>query len=122
MDRDLQIWLIVFVATTAIAVTIQLAALCYAVWRLQTKVKEIERRAQSQRSVFQEMVTTARELLVALKHSVDSAAEVSERIKGVANQAAEFSQQHLGRADRVIDNVLTRVERISESFDAGATK
>ena len=96
MDRDLQIWFIVFVAATVVSVTIQLihlVALCYVARRLQAKVKEIERRAQSQGSLLQEYRTTAREILDAFKRSVDNAVEVSERIKGIVNEAAEASQK-----------------------------
>ena len=70
MDHDLQIWFIVFVVATVISVTIQLihlVALCYVARRLQAKVKEIERRAQSQGSLLQEYRTTAREILDALQ-------------------------------------------------------
>ena len=99
MDRDLQIWFIVFVAATAISVTlqlIQLVALCYVARRLQAKVKEIEQRVQSQGSLLQEYRTTAHEILDALKRSVDNAAEVSERIKGIVNEAARDLPEAVG--------------------------
>lgn len=125
MDRDLQIWFIVFVAATVISVTIQLIhliALFYVARRLQAKVREIERRAQSQGSLLQEYRTTAHEILDAFKRSADNAVEVSERIKSIANEAAEASQKHWARTDRVIGDVLTRLERISQSFEVGVAK
>ncbi len=94
MDHDLQIWLIVFVGMAAISITIQFAIFCYVAWRLQARITEIERQAT----------------------------EMTNCVKGMANEASEFSKKHLGRADRVIDKVLTRVERISGFFDAAAGK
>ncbi len=125
MDRDLRIWFIVFVAATVVSVTLQLihlVALCYVARRLQAKVKEIEQRAQSQGSLLQEYRTTAHEILGALKRSVDNAAEVSERIKGIVNEAAQTSQRQWERTDRVIGDVLTRLESISQSLEAGVAK
>ena len=125
MDRDLQIWFIVFVAATVLSVTvqlIQLVALCCAARRLQVKVKEIERRAQSQASLLHEYRITACEILDALKRSADNAVEVTERIKGIVIEAAEASQKNLRRTDQVIGDVLTRLEGISQSFEVGVAK
>ena len=96
MDRDLQIWFIFFVVATAISATIQLVAL-------------------------QQYSTVARELVDNLKRSVNNAVEVSERMKDLVNEAA-ISQKQIGRVDRVIDDVLTRLERIGKSFEVGAAK
>ena len=79
MDPDLKMWFIVFVVATVVSVTIQLihfVALCYVARRLQAKLKEFELRAQSQASLVEEYRTTARELLEALKRSLDNAVEV----------------------------------------------
>src|SRR6185295_2049688 len=54
--------------------------------------------------------------------SADNAVEVSERIKGIVNETAETSRKHWGRIDRVIGDLLTRLERISQSFEAGVAK
>ena len=121
MGLDTQFWFIVFVCATAISVTIQLillAALCYIVWRFHAKVKEIERKAQSQCSVLQEYGNTIRELLALFTRTVNNAAEITERMKGLVGEAAEVSQKQVGRADHVIDNILTRLEKISESLEA----
>src|SRR5690349_14214319 len=125
MDHDLKIWFIVFVVATVLSVTIQLihlVALCHIARRLQAKVKEIEGRAQSQGSLVQEYRTTARETLEAFKRSADNAVEVTERIKGMVSEAAEASQKHWARTDRVIGDVLTRLEKISQSFEVGVAK
>src|SRR6185503_5597759 len=118
-------WFIVFVVATVVSVTIQLihlVALCYVARRLQAKLKEFELRAQSQVSLVQEYRTTTHEILDALKRSVDNAAEVSERVKGIVNEAALTSQRQWDRTDRVIGDVLTRLERIGQSFEAGVAK
>ena len=44
----------------------------------------------------------------------------SWRLRTAAETAAKL--RSLGRADRVIDDPLTRVERISESFEVGVAK
>jgi outer membrane protein insertion porin family len=85
-------------------------------------VKEIERRAESQRPVLQQYSTVARELVDNLMRSVNNAVEVSERMNGLVNEAPEVSQKQIGRADRVFDDVLTRMERIGKSFEVGAAK
>jgi len=92
------------------------------VLRLEAKIQEIERWVQSQRSVFQELGTTTREFVVTLKHCVNNATEVGKCVRGMANGIVELSHKHLAQANRVIDSVLARVERIGESFDANATK
>ena len=125
MDPDLKMWFIVFVAATVVSVTIQLihlVALCYVARRLQAKLKEFELRAQSQVSLVQEYRTTAREVLETLKRSLDNAVELTERIKGIVNDAADASLKQWERTDRVIGDVLTRLERISQSLEAGVAK
>ena len=125
MDHDLKMWFIVFVVATVVSVTIQLIhliALCYVARRLQAKLKEFEQRAQSQVSLVQEYRTTAREVLETLKRSLDNAVELSERVKGIVNDAADASLKQWERTDRVIGDVLTRLERISQSLEAGVAK
>src|SRR4030095_452615 len=118
-------WLIVFVVATVVSVTIQLihlVALCYVARRLQAKLKEFELRAQSQVSLVQEYRTTAPAGLETLKRSLDNAVELTERIKGIVNDAADASLKQWERTDRVIGDVLTRLERISQSLEAGVAK
>jgi hypothetical protein len=125
MDRDLQVWLMVFVAVTAISVTIQLAILVafyYSVRGLQVKVKEIAHRGGFPVSPLQEYSATAREVMASLKSSVNNAAEVSERIKAVVKEATEVSHKHMGRADRMIEDGFSRLEKMSEPFEAGVAK
>jgi outer membrane protein insertion porin family len=43
-------------------------------------------------------------------------------MRSLVNEATELSQKHLGRADRVIDDLLTQMERTSESLQAGVAK
>ena len=66
-------------------------------------MKEIERRAESQRPVLQQYSTVARELVDNLKRSGNNAVEVSERMKDLVNEAPEVSQKQIGRADRVFE-------------------
>ena len=125
MDPDLKMWLIVFVVATVVSVTIQLihlVALCYVARRLQAKLKEFELRAQSQVSLVQEYRTTALDVLETLKRSLDNAVELTERIKGIVKDAADASLKQWERTDRVIGDVLTRLERISQSLEAGVAK
>ncbi|HEX2520874.1 MAG TPA: POTRA domain-containing protein, partial [Terriglobia bacterium] len=124
MDRDLQIWVIIFVAATAASVTqlIHFAALYYVARRLRSKIEEIERRGQSQSLQIQGYRDTAHEILNALKRSADNSVEVSERIKVIVNEAAEASLNYWGRTDRAIGDALTRLEKISQSFEVGLVK
>jgi outer membrane protein insertion porin family len=90
MDRDLQILLIVLVAVTALSVTIQMGILV----ALFLGVRHINRVAQN-------------------------AAELIERLKPVVNEAASVSHNQLVRADRVLSDLLTRIERINDYLEQG---
>ena len=125
MERDLQIWFIVFVVATALSATLQLVQLVvlgFVARRLQAKLKEIERQTQAEGSLLDQYRTAAREFVDTVKRSAENVAEVSERIKGIVNEAAEASHKQWERTDRVIDGVLTRLETVSQSFEDGVAR
>src|SRR5712692_1198373 len=125
MDRDLQIWFIVFAAATSVCALIQLSILVglfLGVRRLRAKLQEIQAMSLSQESTLREMAMNAREALTHLRLVAQNTAEVSERIKSVTNEAAEVSRRQLERADQVISNLLTGVQRFSKYVEWGATE
>jgi outer membrane protein insertion porin family len=88
MDRDLQFWLIMLVAVTAVSVTIQLGILV----ALFFGMRRFSRLAKN-------------------------AAELIESVKPVVNDATTISRNQLARADHVLGEVLTRLETISQYLE-----
>ena len=116
MDRDLDIWVIVVAAASTAAVLIQfgfLLALFWGIRRLHVKIKGIRSTASASGSGLQEWVTTLREASVAINRVAKNTADLTERIKPVVDEAVGVSHRQLTRADQVLTDVLTRVERIS---------
>jgi hypothetical protein len=116
MDRDLDIWVVVVAAASTAAVLIQfgfLLALFLGIRRLRVKMKGIRSTASASGSGVQEWVTTLREASVAINRVAKNTVDLTERIKPVVDEAVGVVHRQLVRADQVLTDVLTRVERIS---------
>ena len=117
MDRDLNVWVIVVAAAATIAVLLQLAfvvGLLFGIRRLSAKMKELRAKSSSRGPALRELLTTAREALENINRAAKNTADITERIKPVVEDAASVSRRQLARADKVLGEVLTRVERISD--------
>jgi len=116
MDRDLDIGVMVVAAASTAAVLIQLGfllALFLGIRRLHAKMESIRSTASATGPGLQEWVATLREALVAVNRLAKNAADLTEHIKPVVDEAVGVSHRQLARADEMLTDVLTRVERIS---------
>jgi ABC-type transporter Mla subunit MlaD len=95
------------------------AAVFYGLRRFQAKIKAIEGMARSYGPTVDKMVADLREALGSLKRVINNAAEISERTKSTVNDAADVSGRLFKRVDHVIDDAVTRVERISDTVELG---
>jgi hypothetical protein len=125
MDRELQIWLVVFVGVAAASLLAQLAiwvALYCGVRRLLAKVQKLGGHSDPAGSALQQYGATAHELADSLKRSLNNVAEVSERLKYVATEIAESSQKHLQRIDRMLDDLVPPAQKQNPDIDMGVPK
>jgi methyl-accepting chemotaxis protein len=125
MEHNGQTWFMVFVAATTLSVAIQLgmvAAFFFGLRRLYAKIKQIEGMARSHGPAIGKMAADLREALVSFKRVTNNAAEISQRIKSTVNGAADVSGRLFIRADHVIDDAVTRVERISDTIEHGIAR
>jgi methyl-accepting chemotaxis protein len=125
MERSGQTWFMVFVAATTLSVAIQLgmvAAVFFGLRRLHAKIKEIEGRARSHGPTVAKMAADLGEALGSLKRVTNNVAEISQRIKSTVNGAADLSGRLFIGADHVIDDAVTRVERISDTVEHGIAR
>src|SRR5215470_7827693 len=114
MDHDLDVWFIVVAPTASIAVLLQLGfliGLLFGMRRLSAKIKELRTKSSSGGPAFGELVTTARNALESINRVAKNTADITERIKPVVEEAASVSHRQLARADKVLGEMLTRVER-----------
>ena len=125
MDRDLQIWFVVFVAVAAASLVAQLAiwlALYYGVRRLLAKAQIVGSHKEATGSALQQYGATARDLMDSLKRSLSNAAETSARIKCLTKEIAETSQKHLERIDRLLADLFTPTQKQSARIDMSVPK
>jgi methyl-accepting chemotaxis protein len=90
--------------------------------RLHAKIKEIEGRARSHGPTVAKMAADLGEALGSLKRVTNNVAEISQRIKSTVNGAADLSGRLFIGADHVIDDAVTRVERISDTVEHGIAR
>jgi methyl-accepting chemotaxis protein len=125
MDHHLEVWVTVVAAAATLAVLIQLGflvALLFGMQRLRAKIKETQAAASSRGPNLRELATTAKETLDSINRVARNTAELTERIKTVADDASEVSRRQLARADKVVGDVLTRVERVSDHVEDSILK
>jgi hypothetical protein len=116
MDRDVQIWLIVLAAATALSVMIQvgsLVGLYLGIRRLRAKIETICAAATKGPSL-PEIATNAREALESANRAARNTAEIIERIKPLVNETSILCHGQMARANQVFSDFLTRVETISQ--------
>ena len=109
MDRDLQIWLIVVSVALIASVAIQL----FIIGRLLVLV-----RFSLGRHNLHEIVDKAFDALDRVDRTTEAANQLLEQIRPTVDQVAGISQRQLPRADQVVGEVLTSVQRINHDVNA----
>ena len=116
MERDLDAWFIVIAAAATLAVLVQLGflvALFFAIRRLSAKIKEIRATSGVRVHALRDLALTAHEAVNNINRAAKNTADLTERIKPVVEDAASVSHRQLARADKVLGDVFTHVERTS---------
>lgn len=120
MDHDLDIWCLIVAAAATLAVLLQLGlviALFFGTRRFRTKLSAMRAESSSGTLPLLDLVSTARQALENINRVAKNTAELTERIKPVVVEATDVSHRQLARADRVLGDVLTRVDRISRDVE-----
>ncbi|MBI3895664.1 MAG: BamA/TamA family outer membrane protein [Acidobacteria bacterium] len=124
MDPTIKFWLIILAVATVVSVTLQISLLLtlfFGVQRVRGRLKEFLA-ASLTSPAAQEITAKARETLETLQHISKDLAEVADRMKVVAKEATEASRREIARADHVVGDVLTRVEKVSAEVESGIVR
>ena len=116
MERDLDVWFVVVAAAATMAVLLQLGfllALFFALRRVSAKIKEIRATSGVRALALRDLVITAHEAVNNINRIAKNTADLTERIEPVVEEAAGVSHRQLARADKVLGDVFTHIERIS---------
>src|SRR5438034_11111446 len=122
MERDVQIWLIVFAAATALSVTIRLGivlGLFLGGRRVRAKIKEVLAASSSKGPSLAEIAASARETLETINRVAKNTAEIIEGVKPLVNEATSVSRSQLARADQVLGDLRIQLETISQHIKRG---
>src|SRR6266542_3307938 len=122
MDRDVQMWLIVLAAATALSVTIQLAVLLGLLIfarRVRAKLKSFLASSSSKGPSLSEVAASAQQALDTINRLAQNLTDLIERIRPVVDQAATVSRTQVARADQVLGGVLTNLEKAGLQVEQG---